>query len=105
MLRMNKKADISITVLVLGVVAVCFLTIFSFINSSNSVDESFLGIGLIETMNSFVIENDFYERTDFEGEYGETFERGKVVVTIIEEKIEGTYTEDGKTLVKIIHRK
>ena len=38
---MNKKADISITLLVLGIVTICFLTIFSFIKTNNDRSDDF----------------------------------------------------------------
>ena len=90
---MNKKADISITILVIGIVAVCFLTILSFVKSDNDVDDNFLGIGLIETMNSMEAELNFYEETEFEGDYGNVFERGNVKITTDGKKVlKGDYT-------------
>ena len=61
MIFKNKKADISITILVLGVVALCFLTLLSFANKSNKAD--FAGVGLIETMKSVAEESGFYSKT------------------------------------------
>ena len=90
---MNKRADISITILVLGIVALCFLTIFSFITSERGDEGSIIGIGLMETMHSISEEQKFYNdpETDFEGVYGNLYEKGNVRVEIIGEKILGEY--------------
>ena len=50
--RMNKKGDIPITILVIGVIAVCILTIFSFMLLKSDIDKTFVGAGLIETIYS-----------------------------------------------------
>ena len=91
---MNKRADISITILVLGIVALCFLTIFSFITSERGDEGSIIGIGLMETMHSISEEQKFYNdpETDFEGVYGSTFKKGKVRVEITGEKFLGEYS-------------
>jgi hypothetical protein len=103
----NKKADISITILVLGVVAISILTIFSFINSRDNIEEDFLGIGLIETINSIEEEINFYGETDFEsGDYENVFDGGNVVIKDINSnRVTGTYTKNGKTLVRVIYTK
>ena len=108
MQMINKKADISITILVLGVVAICILTIFSFVGVKNKINEDFLGIGLIETMNSIEEEINFYGETDFEsGDYkNNVFDGGNVVIKDINgNEVMGTYTKDGKTFVKVIYKK
>lgn len=122
---MNKKADLSIMILVIGIVAVCILTILSFVGSNYERNTDFLGIGLIETMDSISEEIDFYRDTKFEANFGKEFERGNVKISIEENKVkEGVYniTEqnyiwgcDGnnfklyekceKELVKIIYKK
>jgi len=48
----NKKGDIPITILVMGIIAVCVLTIFSFYFDVSKQKESFVGAGLIETIYS-----------------------------------------------------
>jgi len=48
----NKRGDIPITILVIGVVAVCIFTLYSFIFSINQQSESFIGAGTIETIYS-----------------------------------------------------
>jgi len=61
MLINNKKADIPITILVLGILAVCTLAIFSFVSSEKKISESFAGIGAIETLLSTEEQIKFYE--------------------------------------------
>ena len=90
-MKMNKKADITVTILVLGVVGICILTILSFVGVKNSVDDDFLGIGLIETMNSIGEEMIFYSGTEFKGDYGSVFERGNVKIIMQGNTMEGSY--------------
>jgi hypothetical protein len=71
--KMNKKGDIPITILVIGVVVVCAFALFSFTASTTRVRNTFVGIGLIEKMNSQIEKNTFYgkplgtETSDSEG--------------------------------------
>lgn len=44
----NKRGDIPITILVIGVLAVCGLVIFSFYSSSESVNEDFGTVSVVE---------------------------------------------------------
>ena len=81
-MKMNKRADITIMILVIGVVGICILTILSFVGSNNDREKDFLGIGLIETMNSIDEELDFSEETEFNGDYGNVFERKNVKINI-----------------------
>lgn len=63
----TKRGDISITILVMGVVAVCFLTIFIFLNSESKKEESFVGPGLIETIYAVQEEgSDYFEKDGVE---------------------------------------
>ena len=90
-MKMNKRGDIPVTILVLGVVAICILAILSFVNLSNKIENDFLGIGLIETMNSIEEELKFYGETGFEGDYGNVFERRNVKINI-----EGNSVKEGR---------
>lgn len=97
---MNKRADISIVVLVIGVIMICFLAIFSFVKVNRDINDNFLGIGLIETMNSIEEEFNFYdEKNEFSGDYGNVFERegffGKVKININDENVQGIYVAKG----------
>jgi len=49
---MNKKADITITILVIGIIVVCFLALISFYLASLSTDKNFEGIRKIVRINS-----------------------------------------------------
>ena len=97
----NKRGDIPITILVIGVIAVCILTIFSFFNSSGHSQETFVGPGLIETMYSFQEENNFggIEGVNgFEqGFYSELISQGFVSVHFEDRNLIGNYSSyDGK---------
>jgi len=71
--KSNKRGDISITILVIGVLLLCVLALFSFYSSAIRTRNTFVGIGLIEKMNSQIEENSFYGRplgtedSEFEG--------------------------------------
>ena len=60
----NKRGDISITLLVLGVFAVCTLTLFSFYISGVDGKETALRIGMIEKINSLAEETRFYKNPE-----------------------------------------
>ena len=106
-MKMNKKADLPIIVLVIGIVGIFILTILSFVKSNADVDEDFLGIGLIETMNSIEEELKFYEDSDFTTEDYEKniFERRNVIVIIDGNKVlSGNYSKDGKTWIWVEYK-
>ena len=48
---MNKKADLPVTILVIGVFAVCTLALLSFFYSSHQLHKSFVGIEMVENAN------------------------------------------------------
>lgn len=62
----NKKADIPITILVIGVFAICVLAIISFINSESQ--KSILGIEVIEEIHANVENFNFYLNNGFSKE-------------------------------------
>lgn len=80
----NKKADIPVTILVLGVFAVCTLALLVFINSDKNLEKSFMGVEIIEKVNLDV------ERGKLDHHYIEETER-KIVPKLrgkwIEERI------------------
>ncbi len=80
----NKKANITITILVLGVLAVCILALISFISSKAHTEESFGGIKLIEKMNSQIEDYSVYK--DLSRVNTKTNEQGTLV--FYQEKIE-----------------
>ncbi|GBE19807.1 hypothetical protein BMS3Abin17_00536 [archaeon BMS3Abin17] len=57
---LNRKGDIPVTILVLGVVAICILAILSFYSSKIKIEDSFESVGKIEEMNSQIENNTFY---------------------------------------------
>ena len=50
--KINKRADIPVTILVIGVFAVCVLALLSFLNSTHHFGKFFSGVGLIEEANA-----------------------------------------------------
>ena len=57
----NKKADIPIVILVLGVIAVCALAIFSFLSFSFKVGKSFAQVSVTEKLDAQISEYYFYK--------------------------------------------
>ncbi len=55
----NKKGDIPITILVIGVILICALAIFSFFSSTIKARNSFIGIGLINQLDVQIEEKIF----------------------------------------------
>ena len=84
----NKKANVSIMILVLGVVAICGLAILSFLISENlSSFHDNSGVGVIEKINSDVEKFYFYQNVLGEGSDEESAKRigaefvdGKLVI-------------------------
>lgn len=50
--RMNKKGDLPVTILTIGVLVVCTLALVSFLNSSSKVGKLFQGIDTMEEANA-----------------------------------------------------
>lgn len=55
----NKRADISITILVIGILLICGIAIFSFFNSMIQTRNAFVGIGIVEKINMLAEEKVF----------------------------------------------
>jgi hypothetical protein len=51
-IKKNKRGDIPTTILVIGIIAVLGYAIFSFVHSTSHIRDSFVGIGLMEKLNS-----------------------------------------------------
>lgn len=66
--RKNKKANIPIMILVIGVFAICILAIISFSISVSKSRDSFRGIDLVEQTNSKIEKYYFYENKGFNDE-------------------------------------
>lgn len=71
----SKRGDVPITILVMGIVAICILTVSSFLYVLNKERIDFAGVGLIETMMSVSDEVDFHKATGFTTIYGDEFQR------------------------------
>jgi len=50
-IRINKRGDIPITILVVGVLLVCSIAIISFFSSTIKARNSFIGVNLMEQLN------------------------------------------------------
>jgi hypothetical protein len=48
---MNKRGDLPVTLLIIGVFAVCTLALLSFFYSSYQLHKSFIGVGVVEQAN------------------------------------------------------
>jgi hypothetical protein len=53
----NRRGDIPITILVVGVVLICSIGLISFVSSTTKVRTSFAGIGLVEQLDAQIEEN------------------------------------------------
>lgn len=58
-IKNNKKGDIPITVLVIGIILICCIAIFSFSYSTVKMRNSFVGLGVMKEMNSQIEQNVF----------------------------------------------
>lgn len=61
----NKKADITITILVILITSICILTITSFLVSKEKVQSNYLGLELFEGMSADVETFYFYLNAGF----------------------------------------
>lgn len=62
-MKKNKRGDIPITVLVIGVFAVCALALFTFFVADFKMSNSFVGLNIMEEMNSQIDEYLFYKNS------------------------------------------
>lgn len=103
---MNKRADIPITILVIGIVALCILTVVSSLYMKSQQDKSFIGIGLIETMLSIKEEVSFYKQNpEFTTPYGDKIYFENIEITVNENEMVGTYSQQEKPIVKVTYIK
>ncbi len=61
--KMNKHGDVPTTILVLGVVLVCSIAIISFFSSTIQARTYFVGIGIVEQLDSQIEQNYFNQQT------------------------------------------
>lgn len=83
----NKRGDVPITILVIGVFAICVLTIFSFALSSNKINNGMACVGLQETVYSIQEELEFKKSQGMET-FSE-YEMEKVLVVVGDNIITG----------------
>ena len=110
----NRKGDIPITILVIGIVAVCGLAIFSFYISSDRFKGSFVGVQVIEKTNSFLDEMEFYknmgkeprnEMKIFEKDWvmGNAVQQN-ITFRVREDSIEGTLMDGDKKILFVKYK-
>jgi len=69
----DKRGDIPVTILVLGVFVICALALLSFYASSIKLSNASVGIDLMEKMNSNINEYNFYNSHGFSEEQIKNF--------------------------------
>ena len=84
---MNKKADISITLLVIGVFAVCTLALISFFYSSVQLRNSFFGLDLVEKITADMDKITFSQKDQLKNLPEIKFDSNRNKNYIYEEKI------------------
>jgi len=57
----NKKGDVPVTILVIGIIAICGLALLSFFSSSFKLEQSFTNVPVIEELNVKIAEYNFYK--------------------------------------------
>jgi hypothetical protein len=87
-LKKNKRGDVPVTVLVLGVLAVCTLAMLSFISADRNSQKSFIGVEILEQAHIQVEMNGlqkFYEeetKTAFKPRIGGKWIQKKVIFSV-----------------------
>jgi len=80
----NRRADIPIVVLVLGVVAICGLAILSFIVSEKSILDNYndpLGLEVFERFHSDIEKDNFYEKVGVPKQFDiKNYQNGSVII-------------------------
>jgi len=64
----NRKADIPVTILVIGVFVICTFALLSFYSSKFIFEESLVGINSMENIASKINEYSFYKNLEINGE-------------------------------------
>lgn len=57
--KINRRGDIPVTILVISVIIICGLALYTFSLSANHVRNHFVGIGLLEKLNSQIEQRTF----------------------------------------------
>jgi len=113
---LNKKGiSIPIAIFVLGVIAIFSLVVFSFHFSDREIEESFVGIGLIETVNSLAEEVAFHRERGlrrYSGEESFVLKRpgvvglpGEVRIDVEQDRIVGKWysKSSGKEMAQVVY--
>lgn len=61
---MNKRADITVTILVIGVFMVCTIALISFFQTNVKIGNSFVGLDLMEKMNKDIEASTYVKRLE-----------------------------------------
>ncbi|HUW44115.1 MAG TPA: hypothetical protein VMV95_04105 [Bacillota bacterium] len=91
----NKRGDIPITILVIGVLAICALAIFTFYTSSRNFKNGFDSIDIIEKISIEKEKISLYEK-----DLGFTQEEAKEIFNI-KEDIQGRYITAQKETISV----
>ena len=57
----NKKGNVPIIILVIGIIAICGLALLSFFSSSFKLEQSFKNVPVLEELNVKIAEYNFYK--------------------------------------------
>lgn len=91
----NKRGDITITILVVEVLALCAFALGSFATSDVSVRNSFVGIGQVQKLNSQIEQNFFYGGIFLEEEIAATGNLYSIMDFVKENKVANRRCECG----------
>lgn len=75
-MKINKRGDLPVTILIIGVFGVCVLALLSFLYASSQINKSFVGVEVMEKANIQIEANSLqhlylYEKaTKFSPEWG-----------------------------------
>jgi len=94
--KMNKKADITITILVIGVFIVCTLAIFSFISETSKSNQHLASVGFLETINSMKEEIQFTPLPY-------KMEKNGLNINMDGYQIKGNYSQNKKILIEVTY--
>ncbi len=105
--KMKKRANIPITILVMGVAAICMLVIGAVFYMDLSAEKEFFGVGVVENVNVVADEVSFQQlNSDFSWEnYESGITHGNVKITVLGDKVTSEYQKNGKTLANVIYTK
>lgn len=86
--KKNKRGDLPVTVLVIGVFGVCILALLSFVHSSFKIQKSFVGVEIMEKANIQIELNGlnhlylYKEVTKLSPEWGFNWFKKKIIFSV-----------------------